>query len=107
MKNVFKTLCMHKMCQCYVYYSLKYFIKDKIPPPPPGSLFPLSWLFPILYNKVNKVINIIQITHNIMCNKNKLNEQLVLYINVHLVNNITVHTTLYVTKHNMIWLSVH
>ena len=75
------------------------------PPPPCDSLFPYSWLFLILYNEVIKVINIIQINYP-QC-WNKLNEQLVLYINVHVANNITVHTTLYVTKHNMIWLSVH
>ena len=107
-----KMLLKHYVCiKCVnvMYYnSFKYFIKDKMPPPPPpGSLFPLSCLIPVLYNKVNKVINVIQISHNAVCNKNKLNEQLVLYINVHLANNITVHTTLYVTKHNMIWLSVH
>ena len=79
---------MHKMCQCYVYYSLKYFIKNQMPPPPPpGSLFPYSWLFLILYNNVNKVINVIQIT---VCNKNKLNEQLVLYVNVHLATGVII-----------------
>ena len=52
-------------------------IKNKMPPPPPpDSLFPLAWLLPVLYNKVNKVINIIQISHNAVCNKSKLNEQL-------------------------------
>ena len=96
--------CVNVMC----YYSFKYFIKNKMPPPPPpGSLFPLSWLIPILYNNVNKVINVIIISNNTVCNKNKLNEQLGLYINVHLANNITVYTTLYVTKHNIIWHSAH
>ena len=52
----FKTVSMNKMCQCYVYYPLNNFIKNKTPPPPFDSLYPFPWLFSILYNNVNKVI---------------------------------------------------
>ena len=63
----FKTLCMQK-CVNVMYIIHSNDIKNKIPPPPPpDSLFPLAWLLSILYNKVNKVINIIQINYPQCC----------------------------------------
>ena len=55
-EKCFKILCMNKMCHCYVFYPLKYFIKNKTPPLPPSLLYPLSWLFPILYGNINNAI---------------------------------------------------